>query len=124
MAQQSGSWEGKPVRALLIRVAAFVLPLVFAILVAWQLTKILPTPHTWPGMIFWWLLVMASSTMALRVADRFAKRLMPLAVLMKLSLVFPDKAPSRFGVSLKSGSAANLVASGAVKVTGARIDLN
>ncbi|NNF88739.1 MAG: tandem-95 repeat protein [Acidimicrobiia bacterium] len=88
--------------------AAFVLPLVFAVLVAWQLTRILPTPRTWPGMIFWWLLVMASSTMALRFADRFAKRLMPLAVLMKLSLVFPDKAPNRFGVSLKSGTAHSL----------------
>ena len=51
---------------------------------------------------------MASSTMALRIADRFAKRLMPLAVLMKLSLVFPDKAPNRFGVSLKSGCAHSL----------------
>ena len=108
MAQQSGSWEGKPARAFLIRVAAFALPLVCAILVAWQLTRILPTPRTWPGMSFWWLLVMASSTMALRFADRFAKRLMPLAVLMKLSLVFPDKAPNRFGVSLKSGSAHSL----------------
>ena len=108
MAQQSGSWEGKPVRAFLIRIAAFVMPLVFAILVAWQLTRILPTPRTWPGMIFWWLLVVVSSTMALRFADRFAKRLMPLAVLMKLSLVFPDRAPNRFGVSLKSGSAHSL----------------
>lgn len=108
MAEQSRSWEGKPVRAYLIRVAAFVLPLAFAILVAWQLTRMLPTPATWPGMIFWWLLVMAASTLALRVADRFAKRLMPLAVLMKLSLVFPDKAPNRFGVSLKSGNAHSL----------------
>ncbi|MGI9647614.1 MAG: tandem-95 repeat protein [Acidimicrobiia bacterium] len=108
MAQQSGSWEGKPVRAFLIRVAAFALPLIFAIVVAWQLTRALPTPETWPGVIFWWLLVMASSTMALRIADRFAKRLMPLAVLMKLSLVFPDEAPNRFGVSLKSGNAHTL----------------
>ncbi|NNC93457.1 MAG: tandem-95 repeat protein [Acidimicrobiia bacterium] len=84
------------------------LPLVFAIFVAWQLTKLLPTPTTWPGMILWWFLVMAASTLALRFADRFAKRLMPLAVLMKLSLVFPDKAPNRFGVSLKSGSAHSL----------------
>ena len=108
MVQQSGSWEGKPVRAFLIRVAALVLPLVFAIVVAWQLTRALPTPRTWPGVVLWWLLVMASSTMALRIADRFAKRLMPLAVLMKLSLVFPDKAPNRFGVSLKSGNAHSL----------------
>jgi uncharacterized repeat protein (TIGR01451 family) len=108
MAQQSGSWEGRPVWAVLIRVAAFALPLIFAILVAWQLTRALPTPETWPGVIFWWLLVMASSTMALRIADHFAKRLMPLAVLMKLSLVFPDEAPNRFGVSLKSGSANSL----------------
>ena len=108
MATSAQQWEGRPVRAFLIRTAAFLLPLVFAILVAWQLTKVLPTPRTWPGVVLWWLLVMASSTMALRFADRFAKRLLPLAVLMKLSLAFPDNAPNRFGMSMKTGNAHSL----------------
>jgi HD-GYP domain-containing protein (c-di-GMP phosphodiesterase class II) len=108
MATSAQQWEGRPVRAFMIRTAAFLLPLVFAILVAWQLTKVLPTPRTWPGVVLWWLLVMASSTMALRFADRFAKRLLPLAVLMKLSLAFPDNAPNRFGMSMKTGNAHSL----------------
>jgi hypothetical protein len=108
MSQAQGRWEGKPVRAFMVRAAAFLLPLVFAILVAWQVSIRLPKPTTIPGVVFWWLVVVVVSTIALRLADRVAKRLMPLAVLMNLSLVFPDKAPSRFGVSMKSGNARRL----------------
>ena len=108
MAASAQQWEGRPVRAFMVRSAAFLLPLVFAIVVAWQLTNLLPNPTSWPGVILWWLLVMASSTMALRFADRFAKKLMPLAVLMKLSLVFTDKAPHRVGMSMKTGNAHSL----------------
>jgi len=41
-------------------------------------------------------------------ADRFARRLLPLAALMQLSLVFPDQAPSRFRSALRSGSSRTL----------------
>jgi hypothetical protein len=42
------------------------------------------------------------------VLDRAASRLLPLATLCNMTLVFPDKAPSRFGTALRSGSVRKL----------------
>ena len=40
--------------------------------------------------------------------DRAARRLLPLAALLQLSLVFPDQAPSRFQAALGSGRVGQL----------------
>ncbi|MGH9083707.1 MAG: HD-GYP domain-containing protein, partial [Acidimicrobiales bacterium] len=48
------------------------------------------------------------SLVAFVVLEWLARRLMPLAVLLRLSLVFPDRAPSRFAVALRSTSVRRL----------------
>ena len=47
---------------------------------------------------------MALATLALRIVDRQVRRLLPLASILRMSLVFPDHAPSRFSIALKTGS--------------------
>jgi HD-GYP domain-containing protein (c-di-GMP phosphodiesterase class II) len=42
------------------------------------------------------------------VVDRLGRRVIPLTALLKLSLVFPDQAPSRFSVALRSGTTRQL----------------
>lgn len=42
------------------------------------------------------------------IVEWLARRLLPLAVLLRLSLVFPDRAPSRFAVALRSTSVRRL----------------
>jgi putative nucleotidyltransferase with HDIG domain len=42
--------------------------------------------------------------------DRVTRRLLPLAALLKLALVFPDEAPSRFRAALSAGTTADLEA--------------
>ena len=44
----------------------------------------------------WWLALSALGSVVLLIVDRAARRLLPLAALLRLSLVFPDAAPSRF----------------------------
>jgi hypothetical protein len=60
------------------------------------------------GDVIWIVQLTALSTATVIVVDRFARRLVPLAGLLNLSLVFPDEAPSRFGLALKSGSTKRL----------------
>jgi hypothetical protein len=48
------------------------------------------------------------SLAALAVADAWARRFLPLATLLQLSLVFPDRTPSRFRTALKNGSSRRL----------------
>ena len=49
-----------------------------------------------------------AATLVLVAVDRVARRLLPLALLFKLSLVFPDRAPSRFRTALDLRSVGSL----------------
>jgi hypothetical protein len=56
------------------------------------------------GRILWLLALFATSSIAALLVDRVARRLLPLAVLLRLSLIFPDAAPSRFAVARNAGN--------------------
>ena len=58
--------------------------------------------------VLWWLALSAGGSGVLVVVDRVARRLLPLAALLRLSLVFPDEAPSRFRAALQAGKVRRL----------------
>lgn len=103
-----GRWADRPVLAGMLRAVAFVLPLGASLAAAWVLARALPTPESGGARVLWWMAVAATSIVALLAFDRVARRLLPLAALLNLSLVFPDRAPSRLGVALRSGSTGHL----------------
>ncbi|HEV3474351.1 MAG TPA: hypothetical protein VG602_03185, partial [Actinomycetota bacterium] len=47
----------------------------------------------------WWALLFATSGVTVWAVDRLSRRLLPLAILLRLTLLFPDRAPSRFAVA-------------------------
>jgi hypothetical protein len=51
------------------------------------------------------MLVVAASMVAYVIPQRAGRRLLPLAALLDLTLVFPDVTPSRFAVALRARSA-------------------
>ena len=110
MGAESRRWEGRPRGALAIRVAATVVPVVAGVLAASVVSRLLPEPSGLLSTLLWWLAVVGSSTITLVLVDRQARRLLPLAALLKVSLVFPDRAPSRFKVALRAGTVRNLQA--------------
>jgi hypothetical protein len=102
-----------------VRLGIAATPIVAAIACSSLVSRALPTPVTDSGVVTWWAFVLIVSTIALVVTDRFARRLLPLSVLLKLSLPFPDAPPSRIKVAIRSGSpkqlerwAASVAASG------------
>ncbi|HEX4727726.1 MAG TPA: HD domain-containing phosphohydrolase, partial [Jatrophihabitans sp.] len=51
----------------------------------------------------WWLLlVVAVSLLSCLALERVTRRLLPLAALLKLSMLFPDRAPSRFKLARRA----------------------
>ena len=48
--------------------------------------------------------MVSASQLALAIGDRGAQRLLPLSAMLRYSLAFPDRAPSRFGAALRSGN--------------------
>jgi putative nucleotidyltransferase with HDIG domain len=60
------------------------------------------------GIVVWAVGLAITSTFATAVAERVGKRFLPLAVLLRLSLVFPDRAPSRFAMARGAGNVKHL----------------
>ncbi len=101
-------WHGRPVLAGMVRGAIFVVPICLSIVAATIAAHILPRPRTNAGLAMWWLTVLGVPAIVLLATDRLARRAMPLAVLLKMTMVFPDRAPKRFAMVWKSGSTRDL----------------
>ena len=103
-------WEGRPLTAALVRGVAFLTPVAASTVFAFVVTATLPPPSSRTTQVIMWLLVSVASTGVLIVVDGLARRLLPLAALLNLSIVFPDRAPSRFKVARRVGGQRNLEA--------------
>ena len=101
-------WQGRPVLSAAVLVAAHGIPIAAAVATSAVLSRRFHEPDGVAGAVAQWGLLLAASTAVLLVVDRAAKRLLPLAALLKLSMLFPDAAPKRMKVARKSGSVRNL----------------
>ena len=95
--RESGAWKGRRGAAALLRGLVWALPVTTSVLATWLVSR---SAAAGGRGVFeragLWLLLSVVATVVLLAVDRFARRLLPLAALLKLSLVFPDQAPSRF----------------------------
>ena len=66
-----------------------------------------PTSSLWV-FLAWWFGLSLAATVVVSFAYSASRRLLPLGALLELSLVFPDEAPSRFRLALRSGTVAEL----------------
>ena len=99
-------WRARPLWAGALRLAVVAVPVASGITVAAVLSRTLEHPR--PGTMPWWACVLAAATVASTLVAVAARRLLPLAALLKLSLAFPDHVPSRFRVALRAGSIGRL----------------
>ena len=96
--------------ATLVRAVALAIPIAASVATAAGLSRAVPRPSGALLVVGWWLLIVVASTLVLAAVDRGARRLLPLAALLRLSLVFPDRAPPRFSMAIKAGTTRNLKA--------------
>jgi putative nucleotidyltransferase with HDIG domain len=100
-------WDAKPKLALAVGGAIRVFPVLIGTIAVWIATKALPRPHGW-WIAAWWagLIVLAQGTVWL--LNKWFARLLPMSMLLRLSLAFPDQAPSRVSTALRSGNVEKL----------------
>src|SRR3954452_20309547 len=96
-------WRSHPIAGLLLRALALLIPFGVSLACIVALTKLVPRPHG-TAMIAWYLGICTTSWLVLAFAQRPLGRLLPLAVLLELALVFPDNAPSRAQLARRAGS--------------------
>ncbi len=88
-------WDAHPVLGMLLRLLILLAPVVAGVLAALAVASALPEPTGLVATLLWWAAVLGASLAAMLLTDLLARRLLPLAVLLELCLVFPDRAPSR-----------------------------
>jgi putative nucleotidyltransferase with HDIG domain len=108
--QVEDSWRARPVLSAIIRLIAFVVPLALSTGFAVAASVSLPAPSSRAAQIAGWIITAFASTGVLMLADHAARRLLPLAALMNLSIVFPDQAPSRYQIARRAAGVRNLQA--------------
>jgi putative nucleotidyltransferase with HDIG domain len=105
---ETNRWSARPLASGLLRVLVLVIPVAAGVGAAILLSQALPRPHGFLGSALWWIgLFVASATVA-SLVDKVARKMLPLAALLGLTMIFPDKAPSRFAVARRVGSIKNL----------------
>jgi HD-GYP domain-containing protein (c-di-GMP phosphodiesterase class II) len=108
VAEQAKGWERRRVAGAAVRVGVTLAPAIVSGLAALVLNAQMPAARTLTGIIPRSRLIVAGSMAVLFVIDKGVRRLLPLASLLQLTLVFPDRAPSRFRTALKAGSGRRL----------------
>ncbi|MDQ1695947.1 MAG: hypothetical protein QOJ03_1300 [Frankiaceae bacterium] len=109
-------WAPRPRAARVVQVLVLALPVAAAVGTASAVSAALPRAGDLGTALGWWAIVVGSSTVALYAVDRVARRLLPLAWLLRLSLLFPDQAPKRYRIAADAWSSRRL----RDKVEGAR----
>jgi HD-GYP domain-containing protein (c-di-GMP phosphodiesterase class II) len=91
------------VLAFALRFASVLVPAAAGVASAFGYARALPPPDGL-ARIPWLVGLLACSTIVVAIAERLAMRFLPLAMLFRLSLVFPDRAPSRFAMARGAGN--------------------
>jgi putative nucleotidyltransferase with HDIG domain len=101
--QDDQRWRPRPLLSFALRLVSVLVPAAAGAASAYGFVVAVPAPAGF-ALIPWAVGLVISSTIATALAERIGKRFLPLAMLLRLALVFPDKAPSRFAMARGAGN--------------------
>jgi HD-GYP domain-containing protein (c-di-GMP phosphodiesterase class II) len=101
-------WQRRPVLSALVRVSVVVVPAVAGIAAGVATTRILPRPNGFGAAVLSFAAVSVVMLVIIVALERAGRRLLPLAALLNLSLLFPDRAPKRFAIARRVGKPRDL----------------
>src|ERR671931_2391803 len=102
-------WAAHPWRARALRLIVYALPIAGSLGFVRLITSVVavPTSSLWIYLA-WWLGISLAATAVVTALYSVTRRLLPIGVLLGLSLVFPDEAPSRFKLAMSTGTVETL----------------
>lgn len=95
-------WQPRPALAWAVRTAMLVVPVALGAAAGYAVARVLPPPDGRLETAAALGLVAVVTVAVLVGAERIARRFAPLALLLRLGLVFPDAAPRRFRVAIRA----------------------
>ena len=90
--------------ARLLKLLVVLAPIVISVGFVAFASRVVRRPEHWYGVVGWWIGLTLASTVVLAVTERVMRKVLPLVALFSLSLVFPDHAPSRFKVAMRTNT--------------------
>jgi hypothetical protein len=103
--QSDGSrWSDRPILGRLLKLLVLLAPIVVSVGFVAVASRLVRRPEHWYGIAAWWIGLTVASTAVLVATERVLRRFLPLVALFRLSLVFPDHAPSRFKVAMRTNT--------------------
>ncbi len=100
-------WPERPILGALLHAAIVVVPLLIGVGVGYGLHGVL-AGHAMPWGVPVWVVTGAVSVTAVWGLQPLVRRLLPLAWLLRLGMLFPGEAPSRFRVARRAGRVRDL----------------
>ena len=101
-------WDRRPKIAAALRALIALVPTLVSFTVTYMIARYLPPETIGVHAVLWWLGLSAAGIATLLIVDRTVRQLLPLVALFRLSLIFPDQAPSRFSIALRTGTTRQL----------------
>ncbi len=101
-------WNDRQWAGTALRLAIAVVPTAVAAVVVYVLLRVTNEPVAFAPAVIRLILISLIGYVVARATTSVAHRLLPLAALLRLSLVFPDQAPSRFRLAVKASSTKTL----------------
>lgn len=105
---QTSGWRQRSFGAHAIKALAFAIPVAASILWTIVVGQILPDASGFVGHLIWWTIIAGGAIVVAMLVERAARRMLPMAMLLRLALVFPEAAPSRFSMALRANSTRQL----------------
>src|ERR1700730_10791454 len=100
---EGGQWRRRATLSRLLRVAVFLVPVLAGLAASILFSRLIPRPNGLTPVILWYVALGAGILLVTLAFERGARRLLPLAALLNLSLIFPAQAPNRFAVAPRVG---------------------
>jgi len=100
--QSTTEWRSRALLSFGLRAFVFITPAAAGLGAVAVLSSNLSRPEQVPGLLGWWALITCTGLLVLFLTERSTRRLLPLAALLRLSLLFPDHAPARFAVARRA----------------------
>ena len=102
--EESRTWASRPLLATLFRVALFLAPILVGWLAVRATGSLYWRPAGWGGVAIWVAQAIVVASSAAHLTKHWAQRFAPMPLLLNMTMVFPDRAPSRFGITLRAGN--------------------
>ncbi len=100
-------WRSRPALAAGLRLFILLVPIGASLAATALFRTMIPSPDG-PWWFVWALGILACAVLVAVGVERAGRRLLPLVTLLKLSMLFPDQAPTRFSIARTAGSVRKL----------------